>query len=402
MKIINNGGVCTPIGFSSGGINIDVKGNGGTKEDWGILYSMVPSICSAVFTKNKVCAAPVKLAKQQLSENNKISAIVVNSGNANACTGNQGIEDCRTILKEISNRLEIQESECLISSTGVIGERLPVDKFISNADKLISSITDENDKFSKAILTTDTVTKKIAVLVETSNGIYVIGGTCKGAGMIAPEMATMLAFITTDAVVSEEILDNALKNTVENSFNCITVDGDMSTNDSVFLLSNGMSGISIHSPQEIKEFEEALSFVAKELAKMIVKDGEGATKFVEIIVKGAKNNNDAKKCASKIANSPLVKTMFAGEDPNWGRLLASAGSSLIDMVEEKTDIYFNDLKYVENGIIIDKNLENKVHKIMCENSYSITIDLHMGSGKSVFYTTDLTKKYISINADYRS
>ena len=402
MKVINDGGVCTPLGYSSGGINIDVKGNGSTKKDWGILYSMSPATCVATFTKNKVCAAPVKVARKTLKENNKISAIIVNSGNANACTGQQGIDDYKNIVKEISEKLNIPENECIMSSTGVIGEKLPAEKFLSNSENLINSLNDEDNDFAEAILTTDTVSKKIAVLVETSNGIYVVGGVCKGAGMIAPEMATMLAFITTDAMVNEDILNNTLKKAVNGSFNCITVDGDMSTNDSVFLLANSMSGISIHSDKDIEKFENAVTFVAKELAKMIVKDGEGATKFVEIMVKGAKTDSDARKCASKIANSPLVKTMFAGEDPNWGRLLAAAGASLIEMEEEKTEIYFNDLKYVENGIIIDKALENEVHKIMKQDSYTITLNLNIGKCDAVFYTTDLTKKYISINADYRS
>ncbi len=402
MKVVKEGGVCTPLGFSSGGININVKGNNAQKKDWGILYSMVPALCAAVFTKNKVCAAPVKLARKKLKNNNKITAIIVNSGNANACTGKKGTEDCEVIIEKVSNELNIEKEECLMSSTGVIGERLPLDKFISNTSKLIGSMDDSDDAFAEAILTTDTVTKKIAVLVEAHGGVYVVGGVCKGAGMIAPEMATMLAYITTDAMVNENVLQNTLNKAVENSFNCITVDGDMSTNDSVFLLANGMSGISLTSANDIENFENAVQFVSEELAKMIVKDGEGATKFVKITVEGAVSDEDAKKCAAKIANSPLVKTMFAGEDPNWGRLLASAGSSLIEMDEEKTEIFFNDLKYVENGIIIDKSLEDNVHQIMKNDSYTITINLNCGTGKAVFYTTDLTKKYISINADYRS
>jgi glutamate N-acetyltransferase/amino-acid N-acetyltransferase len=220
--------------------------------------------------------------------------------------------------------------------------------------------------------------------------------------MIAPDMATMLAFITTDAMVDTSLLQETLNFAVSNSFNSITVDGDMSTNDSVFLLSNGMSGIKISNNQELNLFKQAVNFVSTELAKMIVKDGEGATKFVEVNVKNALSKNDARTCAFKIANSPLVKTMFAGEDPNWGRLMASAGASLIELEEEKIDIYFNDLKYVENGALISDDLESKVHHIMKNREYSITIDLNLGNFEAKVYTTDLTKEYIAINADYRS
>jgi glutamate N-acetyltransferase/amino-acid N-acetyltransferase len=402
MKKINNGGICSPLGFSSAGISIDIKGNKSDKKDLGIILSISPCYCASTFTKNKVSAAPVKDAKKRLFNTETINAIIVNSGNANACTGKQGLDDCETIINHYAKALEIDANSLLISSTGVIGENLPVEKFISNSKNLINSLDDDDNDFAESILTTDTVTKKLAVLVETENGIYVVGGVAKGAGMIAPEMATMLAFITTDAMVDKNILQNSLDNAVKTSFNSITVDGDMSTNDSVFLLANGMSGINIHSEKQINKFKDAVSHVCLELAKMIVKDGEGATKFIQINVKNALTQDDAKKCAFKIANSPLVKTMFAGEDPNWGRLLASAGASLIELDEEKIDIYFNDLKYVESGSLIDKKLEEKVHQIMKTDEYEITIDLNIGNCNSTVYTTDLTKEYISINADYRS
>lgn len=402
MKVVHKGGVCTPLGFSTAGISIDIKGNKTDKKDFGILTSMTTCECAYVFTKNKVCAAPVKSAISKLAESGQVNAILVNSGNANACTGAQGLKDCDTIIDHYASLLDLPSNTVLMSSTGVIGETLPTDKFIDNSENLLKELDDEDDNFAESILTTDTVTKKIAVLVETENGIYVVGGIAKGAGMIAPEMATMLSFITTDAIVSKKVLQDALNVAISDSFNCITVDGDMSTNDSVFLLANGMSGINLHSESEIKKFQEAVTYICLELSKMIVMDAEGATKFVTINVKNASSPEDAHKCVHKIANSPLVKTMFAGEDPNWGRLMASTGASLVELEENKIDIYFNDIKYVENGALIDKKLEEDIHQIMKKRSYSIIIDLNMGTSSSTAYTSDLTKEYISINADYRS
>lgn len=402
MKVVQKGGICTPLGFSSAGIGIDVKGNGGVQKDFGVITSMVPCECAAVFTKNKVVAAPVKSAKATLAKSEKVNAILVNSGNANACTGEQGMIDYADIVAHFADELSVPKDTVYMSSTGVIGEVLPKDKFIDAASDLLDAMDDEDDDFAESILTTDTVVKKIAVLVETSGGIYVVGGVAKGSGMIAPEMATMLGFITTDAMVDKAVLDRVLNGAAQDSFNCITVDGDMSTNDSVFLLANGMSGIAIHSEKDIQAFQEAVTYVSLELAKMIVMDAEGAQKFVAVHVKNALTDVDAQACAFKVANSPLVKTMFAGEDPNWGRLMASAGASLVELEEEKIDIYFNDLKYVENGALIDPALEGQIHGIMKKRSFDITIDLNMGACCKTAYTSDLTKEYISINADYRS
>jgi glutamate N-acetyltransferase/amino-acid N-acetyltransferase len=290
-----------------------------------------------------------------------------------------------------------------MTSTGVIGKRLPVKKFLDASDKLISNLDDTHEDFQEAIMTTDSFPKGVAVLVESGKGAYVIGASAKGAGMIAPSMATMLAFITTDALINEKVLDSALKVAVEKSFNRITVDGDMSTNDSVYLFSNGLSGIKIESEEDIKNFIDALTFVCLTLAKMIVKDGEGATKLVEIEVKNAKCVEDAKKCAFKIANSLLVKTMFFGCDPNWGRLLASVGASLIDIDPDKIDIYFDDILYVKDSTIIDENLEKDVCEIMKKSEYKIVIDLNSSGGSSYnVFTSDLTFDYIKINAEYRT
>jgi len=401
MEKINNGGVCTPLGFSSAAVVADIKGNRSGKLDLAVLISETPCEVAAVFTKNKIKAAPVIAGMSQL-KNDKFYGIIVNSGNANACTGKKGIEDYYTITENFADKMGYPKNSMLMSSTGVIGVKMPVDKIINSFDELIEKIDDEDDDFSKAIMTTDTRPKKIAVLVQTSKGVYVIGATAKGAGMIAPSMATMLCFITTDVALPKNNMQQILSRAVEKSFNSITVDGDMSTNDSVFLFSNGLSGIVLSCEEELKQFEYALTFVCQYLAKEIVLDGEGATKLVNITVKNAKSYDDAKTCAFKIANSPLVKTMFFGSDPNWGRLMASVGASLIEIDPDIIDIYFNDLKYVENSSLIEPSLEKKVHEIMLTKEYNITIDLKIGNSDATVMTCDFSYDYVKINADYRS
>jgi len=399
MIKINNAGVCTPLGFAAGTAAANIKGNNKGNKDLTVLYSEVPFQTAAVFTNNLIKAAPLKHAIEKLKTQKEFSAIVVNSGNANASTGKQGLEDVEKIVSAFEESLETGKDSVLMSSTGTIGVRMPVDRILKHVDSLVDDIDDANSNdFAKAIMTTDTFSKEIGVLVETANGAYVVSGATKGAGMIAPHMATMLCYITTDALVDADTLQNVLEKAVSPSFNSITVDNDMSTNDTVFLLANGMSGI---VPQK-DQFQEAVSFVALELAKMIVKDGEGATKLVTINVKNAESDAEAKKCAFAVANSPLVKTMFYGEDPNWGRLIASVGASGVKAVEEKIDMYFDNLAYVKDGIIIDEKLEEKAALIMKQDEITITIDLNIGKGSGTVYTCDFSKEYVSINADYRT
>lgn len=401
MDIIKNGGVSTPLGFRTSAVAADIKGNKKGRLDLGILLSDMPCNVAGVFTKNMVKAAPV-ISSQNLINNSEMRGIIVNSGNANACTGKVGLEDVATIRRHFEKNFKLPGNSLFMSSTGVIGVRLPVEKIINSAEELFLKLDDSDEDFTKAIMTTDKFPKSIAVLVETGNGAFVIGGCAKGAGMIAPSMATMLSFITTDAMISKELLQRALEGAVKESFNRITVDGDMSTNDSVYIFANGFSGIAIQNEELYNKFYEGLKFVCLELAKMIVKDGEGATKLVKIQVKNAKSEEDAKVCAFKVGNSPLVKTMFFGNDPNWGRLLASAGASLIEMDPENIDIYFDDLHYVSSSTIIDVSLESKVHDIMKKDSYTITIDLNYGRSEYSVYTSDLTYDYVKINADYRT
>ena len=349
-----------------------------------------------------VKAAPVLYDMEILKKGCKVSAVFANSGNANACTGAEGYNNCQKIAETYAAGLGVKSENVLIASTGVIGMPLPVEKIINVKDVLIDGLADDNGiNFAKAIMTTDTTVKETAVCVETKSGLLTIGGCTKGAGMIAPSLATMLTFITTDALIDKKLLQRALNECVEVTFNRVTVDGDMSTNDTVLILANGMSGTKVNE-DNYEDFKAGLLDIMDYLARQIALDGEGASRMITIEVKNAANDEEAKLCASKIANSPLVKTMFAGCDPNWGRLMSSAGASGAKFDPDKTDIYFNDMHYVANGKIIDYSLEEKAYNIMKEMQYTITIDLHAGNSSTKFYTCDLTQDYIKINADYRS
>lgn len=399
IQKINKAGVCAPLGFLASAVNADVKGKGKDKKDLCLLYSEVPCKTAAVFTANTFKAAPLRHAIKAMETSKEFQAVLVNSGNANACTGAAGIQNCETLASALADSLGIDAAKILTGSTGTIGVQLPVERMAEHLDELVDELDDGNsDLFAEAIMTTDTFPKQAGVLVETANGAYVVAGVAKGAGMIAPNMATMLCYITTDALVNEKNLQAALSDAVKGSFNSITVDNDMSTNDTVILMANGMSGII----PDMDEFKDAVTQVCLELAKMIVKDGEGATKFITVNVKGADSDDDAKKCAFLIANSPLVKTMFHGEDPNWGRLMACVGASGVKADESTTDLYFEDLLYAKGGLIIDEKMEPKAAAIMKQPEISITLDLNCGSGTAQVFTCDLSREYIAINADYRS
>ena len=400
---VSYGGVTTPAGFRASSANGDIKGKKAERDDCGLIYSDVPCEMAAVFTSNVVKAAPVLYDMEVLNKGCKVSAVFANSGNANACTGAEGLKNCQKIAEVFAQGLNIKSENVLIASTGVIGVPLPVEKIIDLKDVLIDGLADDNGiNFAKAIMTTDTTVKETAVCVETKSGLLTIGGCTKGAGMIAPSLATMLTFITTDALIDKKILQKALNECTELTFNRVTVDGDMSTNDTVILLANGMSGTKVTENENYEDFKAGLLDIMDYLARQIALDGEGATRMITVEVKNAANNEEARLCASKIANSPLVKTMFAGCDPNWGRLMSSAGASGAKFNPDITDIYFNDMHYVAGGKIIDYALEEQAYNIMKEMQYTITIDLHAGSGYAKFYTCDLTQDYIKINADYRS
>ncbi|MDR2869250.1 MAG: bifunctional glutamate N-acetyltransferase/amino-acid acetyltransferase ArgJ, partial [Deferribacteraceae bacterium] len=393
------------LGFLSNAISADIKGNGKDKLDYTILVSEQEFVTAAVFTTNRVKAAPVKYNMGLLrdSKDKLFSGVVVNSGNANACTGDAGMIACADITNAIEWSLDLECGAVLICSTGVIGKPMPVKKMLDKVPELVEGLDDDNGKlFARAIMTTDTVKKEAAWIIETPHGNYTIGAACKGAGMVDPSMATVLGFITTDVDIDATELQNMLGEAVKNSFNCISVDGDRSTNDSCFVFANGMTGILLDTPELLDQFEAALNEVCTWMAKELVRDAEGATKFVKLIVREARSKEDALKCAAAIANSSLVKTMFAGCDPNWGRLMSSAGASGAIFEENDVDIWFDGLLYVSNGMIVDEALESEVYKIMNNPEYTITIELGAGDDVATYYTCDLTQEYVAINADYRS
>ncbi len=400
-----------PKGFRASALEVGVRYEG--RLDVGLITSSPPAVSAACFTENAIKAAPVKIGIKRFLEKSgevKLSALIVNSGNANACTGKGGMESTRLVLDALSNTLGVPKDEVLMCSTGVIGEPLPHEKIISSIPSLVDGLSEDGLLgLAQAILTTDTRIKVVSQRVPMERGEATIVGIAKGAGMIAPKMAaphaTMLAFILTDASVDHVTLQSLLSTAVDASFNRITVDGDMSTNDSVFLLANGASGtthLSMESHPDLEGFKEALFNVSKELARMIIRDGEGATKMVDIVVRGGRSIDEARGCAVAIANSPLVKTAFFGEDPNWGRIVAAAGKSGHPLVEEALTLWIGDILLVKNGEYQGKDQEKKAHEVMKRDEFSVTLEIGTGEHHYSMLTTDLTKEYISINADYRS
>ena len=358
------------------------------RDDLAIIYSKKPFKVKAVFTKNRFKAAPVRYCIEKLKENDRFNAIIVNSGNANACTGEEGYNDCIEIEKKVKEVFKV-ENEILIASTGVIGTRLPIDKIIESLSKLKNNLSENNYKsFAKAIMTTDTFPKVIEYEKD-----YKMIGIAKGAGMIHPNMATMLAFIFTDAKIDKVDFGKI----IDKTFNSISVDGDTSTNDSVFLCSLEEKDVSYN------ELEKGLFYVCNELAKMIVSDGEGATKLIEINVINGKDEIKCKKIAETIAKSPLVKTAFFGNDPNWGRIICAVGYSGVDIKEERVTLKIGDFIVFENSKESKNFSEENIYNYLKNNkNVKIEIDLNEGNCSWRYYTCDLTYDYVKINAEYRT
>ncbi len=396
------GGITAPRGFRASGLHCGVKR---VKKDLALLVSDVPASCAGTFTQNRVPAAPVVVDKEQIARSPFMRAIVVNSGNANACTGVRGMEDARAMIGVAARALRIHESEVLVSSTGVIGQFLPMDRIIQGIIASAQSLAKEGGgEAAEAILTTDTFTKQCAV--ETAvNGVPVtLGGMAKGSGMIAPNMATMLAFMTTDAAIAPELLSQTLKRAVDRSFNRITVDGDTSTNDMAIVLANGLAGnpmLREETDPGFEEFSQALEHLLVRLSRMIVMDGEGATKFVEVIVDGAASEADAVKAARAVASSSLVKTAINGEDANWGRILAALGNAGIPFTPEETEISLGDVPILRKNYRIDFS-EEEAARVLHEKEITIRVQLNGGPGSATFWTCDLSKEYVAINANYRT
>ena len=402
-KTLENGTITSVPGFFAGSTTCGLKNSG--KHDICIIYTPETSVCSGVFTTNKFQAAPVILDRQKIQENCGIRAIVVNSGIANACTGKTGMENTVKTAKIASDIMGIKEHEVLVSSTGVIGKQLPMEKIENGIKKSYAALDPEGgSSAAEAILTTDLIKKEIAVKIDLGEGKEIIvGGIAKGSGMIEPNMATMLAFIGTDAKISKSLLDKALIDANQVSFNSISVDGCQSTNDMVIVMANGDSGIVIDEEKsdDHQKFVAGLIFVMKYLAKKIVMDGEGATKFIEIKVSGASDELQAKKSALKIANSNLFKTAIFGQDLNWGRINAALGASGCEMDPDMVDISFGGEMIVKNGIGLAIK-KDKGKKLLSKKEIKIAIDLKYGKGEWTVWTSDLSFDYIKINALYHS
>jgi glutamate N-acetyltransferase/amino-acid N-acetyltransferase len=383
------GAVTAPRGFRAAGIAAGIKRRG--KMDMALIVSDKPATAVATFTTNQVKAAPVKLNMRHI-KSGRACAIVVNSGNANACTGKIGMIHAEAMAAAVARRIGCRESGVLVCSTGRIGVLMPIVKIEAGIKQLLGSLSPTGGhSAAEAIMTTDTFPKEIAVRVTTGGKTIHIGGIAKGAGMIQPNMATMLSFITTDAALSRAEAQTALKTAVNQSFNRITVDGDTSTNDTVILLANGMAG-----RVPLPKFQEALNFVCLELAKMIVRDGEGVSKFVTINVHGAASDRDAEIAARSVANSVLVKTSWCGGDPNWGRILDALGYSRAKVREELVDIAYNGVKAVRGGLATKMPVA-EIRKIVAQPTFTIDIHLHLGRGHCTMHTCDLTEKYVELN-----
>jgi glutamate N-acetyltransferase/amino-acid N-acetyltransferase len=408
IKVIENGGVCSPEGFLAAGVTAGIKVSG--KPDLALLVSRPAARAATSLTQNAFAAAPVLYCKEVVEAGGDVAAVVVNSGCANACTGPEGMVDCREMAAITARMLGLDSPEAvMVSSTGRIGTRLPMDLIEHGIDLAAASISNMGSiAAAEAIMTTDSISKSYAVELELRDKIITIGGMAKGAGMIAPNMktvphATMLSYITTDACVSRDALAGILEQAVDRSFNRVTVDGDTSTNDTVILLANGLAGnkeIALSS-SEYHTFGEAVRMVAAELAKMMAIDGEGASHLVTVAIEGAASDEDAAVCAKTIANSLLCKTAWFGADPNWGRILDAAGYAGVPINTEKVNLWYDEVPIVQNGRDAGRSEEEQT-AVLKRSKFTISLDLGVGTGESWMWTCDLSYEYVKINADYHT
>ena len=408
MKIIK-GGICAPKGFFASATEANIKYKNRT--DMAMIFSKVPAISAGTYTTNLVKAAPVLWDRKITDSETYVNAIVINSGIANACTKDEGMEYCKQSAKKAASKLGVKEDSILLASTGVIGMQLPIDKICAGIESLSNSL-EQSEKASneaaKSIMTTDTVSKEIAIEFEISGKTVKMGAMCKGSGMIHPNMCTMLGFITTDVNISKELLLKALREDVVDTFNMVSVDGDTSTNDSLIILANGLADnekIACESSEEYKVFKSNLNFITTSLSKMIAGDGEGATALFEVVVEGAKTKETARTLAKSVVTSSLTKAAIFGHDANWGRVLCALGYSGEKFDPDNMELYFES----ENGkILIYKDGvsvgfdEEKATKILSAKEVRALVKLNMGDFGATAWGCDLTFDYVKINADYRS
>ncbi len=390
-------------GFSSAAVAAHIRKK--DRLDLALIYSEVPANAAGVFTTSKVKAAPVRLGMERL-QNGRAQAIMINSGIANACTGAEGMQLARATGKMVADALAIDEELVQVSSTGVIGEQLSADPFAQAMPGLIGKLSAKGlAEVAEAIMTTDLVPKTAVRKVSIAGQAVKLVGIAKGSGMIMPNMATMLGFVLTDAAVAQATLAGMLKIASDQSFNRITVDGDTSTNDTVLLLANGLAGNPVVDDVAVAEkdvLQEALNDLMKDLALQIVRDGEGATKLVTVRVIGAPSDEAAEAAARTIANSPLVKTAFFGEDANWGRIIGALGRSGVEFDADRVDIAFDQVVMVKNGLGQGAEMETLATQVLKKKEFAVNIDLKVGSGAGEIYTCDFSINYVKINADYRS
>ena len=396
------GGITAVSGVRAAGVHAGIKA--ADAKDVALIVTDTPATAAGVFTKNSVTAAPVILCREHLKAG-QAQAVIVNSGNANACTGEVGMANARRMAAATAEQLGIDAHLVCVSSTGVIGQQLPMDTVESGIQIAASTLSTEGGSdAAEAIMTTDTHPKSVAVEIEISDAPVRIGGIAKGSGMIAPNMATMLSYLTTDAKINAETLQVALNRVVDNTYNLLTVDTDRSTNDTVLILATGCADnaeIVVPDGEDYEAFCEGLLFVCTELVKMLARDGEGATKLVEVVVKGAKNRDDAEKAARAVAESPLVKTAVFANDANWGRIMMAIGKSGAEFHPYQVDVYLADYQLVKDGMDAGYD-EDKATALFAQDPVRITIDLCAGDAEITMWTCDYSYDYIRINADYRT
>ncbi len=391
------GGICAPLGFKAAAVACGIKNPAVERLDLALVYSEFPTVGTAVYTQNQVCAAPVRLSASHL-KSAEPRAIIANSGNANACTGPDGLIHARAMATATARALGLRQREVQVCSTGIIGVPLPIERIEPRISELAASLGDDGESAARAIMTSDTRPKSLAVSVKIGDTQARIGAVAKGAGMINPHMATMLCFVTTDAAVSKAEIVAATKAAVDRSFNRITVDGDMSTNDTVVVMANGQAGnrTITRGGEGSAEFREALAAVMLCLAKRIVADGERVTKLVEVQVRGAASNLDAERVARAVANSKLVKCSWNGNDPNWGRILHAVGYSGARVKEEMVNIHLNGVIATQNGIAAGTD-GRKLLDAVAGPEFTVGIDLNIGKGEFTIYTSDLSPEYVDFN-----
>lgn len=403
-----SGGVNAAKGFMANGLNAGIKNN--VKKDMALVYSEKPCVAAGVFTTNKVKAAPVKWDYNVVHNSPYAQAVVINSGVANACTGEEGYGYCMDMAEAVGNEMKLPKDAVLVASTGVIGRQLPMDIIKEGIKKLPKGLKPDEEAATlaaEAIMTTDTKSKQVAVNFEIDGKVVTVGGMCKGSGMIHPNMATMLCFITTDCMIKKDLLQKALSEIVNDTFNMISVDGDTSTNDSVLLLANGMAENKIIDTEDenYKKFYEALYYIMEELSKKIAGDGEGCTCLFEVRVLNALTKEDAKTMAKSVVCSSLTKAAIYGHDANWGRILCAMGYSGAEFDPELVDIYFESdcgrLQIVKDGRADDYS-EEEATKILSKEHVIAICDCKQGTFNATAYGCDLTHEYVNINADYRS